>query len=370
MGERFPPGRWWASDGNWYPAELRPAMPTWVAVDGAERCGCGRQVSAGIRWWDPGSGVLCRACTVREGVGSPPPGPAPDTPTVPAGAQPVETLPPADKGASPSVVGQRWSHQTIARLRLQRDGECCDCGVAVLAERWAGWDRATKVVVCEDCLDQSSVGLVGSPGSSAAMESERLREERLREALIIWGDEAAGDGIESADERAYRRGSDGERRLGPMLDWIVRGHGYVLHDRAVGRNANIDHLVVVPSGVWVVDSKNYRGAVRARRSTLFGPATGVRVGSRDQSDTLLRAKWQLDPVRSAVDDPRVPVRLMLAFPSDAAFSWFTKSFEVDGVWCCPPSQIERRLSEPAAVLTHHQVTQLTGQLSVRLPART
>lgn len=167
MGERFPPGRWWAYDGNWYPAAQRPAMPTWIAVDGAERRACGRQESAGVRWWEPEAGVLCRACTVREGVGSPPPGPASDAPT---GDQSAETVPPPDKGASVAVP--RWTHQTIARLRLQRDGECCDCGVAVPADRWAGWDRATKVVVCEDCLDRSSVGLVGSPGSSAAKESE------------------------------------------------------------------------------------------------------------------------------------------------------------------------------------------------------
>ena len=39
----------------------------------------------------------------------------------------------------------------------------------------------------------------------------------------------------------------------------------VLHDRAVpGGRANIDHIAVVPSGVWVIDTKHYRGRLEQR----------------------------------------------------------------------------------------------------------
>jgi hypothetical protein len=44
------------------------------------------------------------------------------------------------------------------------------------------------------------------------------------------------------------------------------GHvGLVLHDRAIpGTRSNIDHIAVVPSGVWVIDTKQYRGRVQRR----------------------------------------------------------------------------------------------------------
>jgi hypothetical protein len=39
----------------------------------------------------------------------------------------------------------------------------------------------------------------------------------------------------------------------------------VLHDRRIpGRRSNIDHLVIARSGVWVVDTKRYRGKVERR----------------------------------------------------------------------------------------------------------
>jgi hypothetical protein len=36
-----------------------------------------------------------------------------------------------------------------------------------------------------------------------------------------------------------------------------------LHDRRMPcSQANIDHIVLVPSGVWVIDSKRVRGRIR------------------------------------------------------------------------------------------------------------
>lgn len=224
-------------------------------------------------------------------------------------------------------------------------------------------------MVCEECLGPTALGHAGVPGRSAANEAERQREEWRRDAEIIWGDEAAGDHYEDRRTEAYDKGAAGEQRLGPLLERLVEGIGWVLHDRAVGRNANIDHIVVVPSGVWIVDSKNYRGKVRAQRSGLFGPVHGMRVRGTDRTDVVNGAAWQVDSVRSAVDEPGVPVNLLLAFPDDRAFGWFSRSFQVDGVWCCPPGELARRLLGSPPRLHPDQLNQITGRLSVRLPAR-
>lgn len=349
MSGSAPPGPWWAADGNWYPPEPPPPSATWVAIDVVQRCEpCGRQVQPGVRWWDPANkGLHCRACAARAGIGS---GPA-------APNQPVHAPLP------------QWRHEDVRRLRLQRDDNCCQCQQATPAGRWAGWDQRAKVVVCESCLDATAVGLTGLPGKSAADEAERRRAELRREAQIIWGDEAANDRFDDRWSMAYDKGAVGEQRLGPLLERLVEGAGWVLHDRAAGRNANIDHIVVVPSGVWVIDSKNYRGKVRVQRRGIFGQVHGMRVRGADRTDVIHGAAWQVDIVRSAVDEPSVPVHLLLAFPRDEAFGWFTKSFQVEGVWCCPPSELRSRLLHSPPALRPEQLSQITGQLSVRLPAK-
>jgi hypothetical protein len=61
---------------------------------------------------------------------------------------------------------------------------------------------------------------------------------------------------------AWRRGAAGERRTARQLDRLTADGYVVFHDLAVpGSPANVDHLVIGPSGVFVVDSKQWSGSV-------------------------------------------------------------------------------------------------------------
>jgi Nuclease-related domain len=67
----------------------------------------------------------------------------------------------------------------------------------------------------------------------------------------------------SADTLVWRRGAAGERRTARLLAPLERRGWAVLHDLAIpGTAANIDHLVIGPGGVLVIDSKQYRGKLR------------------------------------------------------------------------------------------------------------
>jgi hypothetical protein len=74
------------------------------------------------------------------------------------------------------------------------------------------------------------------------------------------------------DVDRWRRGAEGERRTADLLDTLPSRRWGVWHDlRVPGSSANIDHVVVGRTGVWVVDSKSTRATVRARRrSVRFG----------------------------------------------------------------------------------------------------
>jgi hypothetical protein len=67
----------------------------------------------------------------------------------------------------------------------------------------------------------------------------------------------------SEQARAWQRGAAGERQTARLLDRLTH-HGYVVfHDLAVpGSPANVDHLVLGPSGVFVIDSKQWSGSVQ------------------------------------------------------------------------------------------------------------
>ena len=68
----------------------------------------------------------------------------------------------------------------------------------------------------------------------------------------------------SEQARTWQRGGQSERHTARLLDRRLTRDGYVVfHDLAVpGSDANVDHLVIGRSGVFVIDSKQWTGEVR------------------------------------------------------------------------------------------------------------
>jgi hypothetical protein len=98
---------------------------------------------------------------------------------------------------------------------------------------------------------------------------------RLGLVIAVLAAAAASWGLRfrpSPEARAWRRGVAGERRTARLLGQL-EGQGWaVLHDLAVpGSRANLDHLVIGPGGVFVIDSKQYRGRLQLDRFGRLWP---------------------------------------------------------------------------------------------------
>jgi hypothetical protein len=66
----------------------------------------------------------------------------------------------------------------------------------------------------------------------------------------------------SEQARTWQRGAKGERHTARLLDRLTRDGYVVFHDLAMPDSpANVDHLVIGPSGVFVIDSKQWTGSV-------------------------------------------------------------------------------------------------------------
>jgi hypothetical protein len=67
----------------------------------------------------------------------------------------------------------------------------------------------------------------------------------------------------SEQARTWQRGATGERHTARLLDRLTRDGYVVFHDLAVpGSPANVDHLVIGPTGLFVIDSKQWTGSVQ------------------------------------------------------------------------------------------------------------
>jgi hypothetical protein len=114
---------------------------------------------------------------------------------------------------------------------------------------------------------------------------------------------------------AWQRGAAGERKTARLLARL-EPHGWtVLHDLAVpGSRANIDHLAIGPPGVFVIDSKQYRGKLRQASDG------SVWHGRYPLVPTLRAAQFEADRAAAVLAGPRVPV-LPLVVVHGTAVPW-------------------------------------------------
>jgi hypothetical protein len=141
----------------------------------------------------------------------------------------------------------------------------------------------------------------GSAGGSARREYDRRRagrqaRTRLKHRWIGGLLVALREGPDH--ERAWARGAEGEERLARRLGKLLADRAVLLHDRAIpGSRANIDHIAVAPSGIWVIDTKRYKGKVSVVKP-LLRPEKLI-IAGRDKSALADGLASQVAVVRSA-----------------------------------------------------------------------
>ncbi len=111
---------------------------------------------------------------------------------------------------------------------------------------------------------------------------------------------------------AFFKGARGEEQVALVLATLPAAytvlHGVVLDKGGLWRGRNLDHVVVGPAGVVLVETKNWRGrvALAEGRLTVNGadptrsPLDQVRAGARDLSEWLARQTPGAPPVRPLV----------------------------------------------------------------------
>lgn len=236
----------------------------------------------------------------------------------------------------------------VKTMRLRFAGRCSGCGSDVAGGERAHYLKSSKTVRCLPC----GVGEPSEPsvtaGTSAASEASRATEQAERLAA-----RAA-----AAEQRAaaFAAGAEGERLVAEALAPLSAAGYILLHDRASGPRANIDHLVIGPSGVWVLNAKHWSGVV-AVEGTL-------RQDGRSRASLLRRAAEERRQVERILADADVhaPVHSVFAFTASAP-----EPASVDGVELVPVGALRALIGAAAPILDGRTVDRAASALLAALP---
>jgi hypothetical protein len=217
----------------------------------------------------------------------------------------------------------------------------------------------------------------GSAGHSAKREAERTRERRQlsrppRPRLLS---APLGPSAEEkrllTQEKRWTTGARGEEMVAATLARRCPDVP-LLHDRRMPRSrANIDHIAVAASGVYVIDDKRYRGKIEVRRP-LFG-APKLVIAGRDRTKLVDGLAKQVAVVEAALADlaPEVPVRGCFCFVApDGLLAGsglpVLRTLEINGYRLFCPRRLAKRLNS-SGPLTTARAHDLHAALAERFP---
>jgi hypothetical protein len=305
-------------------------------------------------------------------MAKPPPDPAPDP----------DDCWPSCRDEQPGVSIRPLRHADLAALlaHLYHDQDADDAlGSAVPAPVVAVRVRAS----------------VGRPGASAQTEYRRRRASEwaawtrslpwrvlavLATGVIAWlaatqvaahlsvaagAAVAAGLGWllrfrSSPDTEAWRRGAAGERRTARLLAPLERRGWAVLHDLAIpGAKANIDHLVIGPGGVVVIDTKRYRGRLWLDSYGLLWHGRHLLVAA------LRKVRWEADQADEVLGVADVQVAAIMAVHG-ASVPW--GRLQADGAIVAPAQRVPDLLRALPPVLGPERVAWLADRARLRFRA--
>jgi hypothetical protein len=281
------------------------------------------------------------------------------------------------------------------QMRLRYAGVCRVCDAELAARVDAIYERSTRTVRCLDCSPATSVvdqgarppvveeGALrpsrnpepihpGTPGASARREYERRkakREARIREKHPKLGGLILAMTDEPQSTTAWDTGAVGEERVGQRLNELASDTMRVLHDRRIpGTRANIDHIAVTLTGVYVIDPKRYKGrpTLKVEGGILRPRTEKLLVGTRDCTTLVDGVLKQVGLVRTIVGDD-VPVRGVLCFV-DADWPLIGGAFTTRGVDILWSKKLYARLTASAPSHVDVAVAALHRELADALPS--
>jgi hypothetical protein len=288
------------------------------------------------------------------------------------------------------------------RMRLRYNGVCRACGAQLPASAVAIYERSSKTIrsISHDAsnvVEPAAAGVresgagggleaaalaalepavvehveSGTPGASARREFERRKAKR-EERILAKHPKLGGLILALSDERqsttAWDVGAAGEERLGQGLDRLGSETVRLLHDRRIPKSrANIDHLAVTASGVYVIDAKKYRGRphLKVEGGLLRPREERLLIGSRDCTKLVDGVLKQVGVVRGLLDID-FPVHGVLCFV-EADWPLIGGTFTTRGVQALWPRKLYPQL-EAEGSFAADAIAKTHRKLAGALPA--
>ena len=163
--------------------------------------------------------------------------------------------------------------------------------------------------------------------------------------------------------KALKLGRDGEREVGQYLELLVEKGYRVFHD-LVGKDFNVDHVVITSHGIYTVETKTRSKPSQKEANVKVSKGKLLIDGHAPDRDYLIQAKAQSKWVKTILRESTgkdFPVKPVIVFPG-----WFVEPMPKDedrSVWVLNPKVLPTFIENTPETLERQDVMLAAYHLS-------
>ena len=158
-----------------------------------------------------------------------------------------------------------------------------------------------------------------------------------------------------------RLGRDGERAVAQYLEWFRTAGFFVFHDVPSG-DANVDHVLIGPKGVFTIETKTWSKPQRGECKITVVDGI-IRANGREMDrDPLVQAKAQAGWLRQFFAESKFNtfVQPVVVFPG-----WFVERFDMKkaGAWVLEVKALDKFVENEPDRLAREEVKAMASALT-------
>ncbi|MCC7359000.1 MAG: NERD domain-containing protein [Anaerolineales bacterium] len=162
--------------------------------------------------------------------------------------------------------------------------------------------------------------------------------------------------------RALQLGLEGEKVVGQALEDLRADGRRVYHD-LVGKNFNVDHVIVSPKGVFVIETKTYSKPARGETKVKFDGERILVNGVEPDRNPITQVRAEVNWVRKLLLESigrEFPMRGVVVLPG-----WYVEKNPKtpDGVWVLNPKALASFIQHEPTVLKPEDVALVATRLA-------
>lgn len=164
------------------------------------------------------------------------------------------------------------------------------------------------------------------------------------------------------DIKSFKQGRDGEREVGMNLE-LLREQGFKVYHDIIGKDFNLDHVLVGTKGIYVIETKTYSKPLKGQCKIVYDGKKLSYNGTIESDKPIIQAKAGAQWLKNYLKE--TTKKEFDVFPVVVFPGWFTESkVPLKDIWILNPKGLTKYMQNKQDEILDEDVALISHRIEV------